>query len=88
MAFHVTGKLLTKSHKEKNKETRRNNTMAKAISINTEKLGRLTYSQFNKEVKSAGTLAAWARNRGVSPSTARTWRQRLNEARNTTKASV
>lgn len=53
--------------------------MATAIAINTEKLGRLTLTQYRKLVKENGSKAALARNVGVDPSTVRTWGARLLE---------
>ena len=55
--------------------------MAPAIAINTEKLGRLTLTQYRKLVKENGSKAELARKIGVTPSTVRTWGQRLNEVR-------
>lgn len=55
--------------------------MATAIAINTEALGRLTYTDLNRRVKAAGSKAALAREVGVDPSTVRTWAHRLNTIR-------
>ena len=55
--------------------------MGKAIFINTEKLGRLTWTQYNKMVKEAGSQAALARKLNVNPSTVRTWGDRLRAVR-------
>lgn len=55
--------------------------MGKAIAINTDKLGRLTWTQYNKQVKEHGSVAAFARKVGVNPSTARTWGERLRSER-------
>ena len=55
--------------------------MGTAIAINTEKLGRLTLTQYRKLVKEHGTKVAFAKSVGVTSSTVRTWGQRLNEKR-------
>ena len=55
--------------------------MGKAITINTENQGRLTWTRYNTMVKQSGSQAALAREIGVSPSTVRTWGDRLREVR-------
>ena len=55
--------------------------MGNVIAINTEKLGRLTWTQYNKLVKEHGSKAAVARDLGIKPSTVRSWGERLNAAR-------
>ena len=55
--------------------------MSKAIAINTESLGRLTWTQYNKLVREHGSQAALAEDVGVSASTVRTWGDRLRQVR-------
>ena len=55
--------------------------MSRAIAINTESLGRLTWTQYNKLVREHGSQAALAEDVGVSPSTVRTWGDRLRQVR-------
>lgn len=55
--------------------------MGTAIAINTEKLGRLTWTRYNQLVKQHGSKAALARDVGVDPSTVRTWGDRLRQVR-------
>lgn len=51
---------------------------SKTVAINTERLGRLTYTQFNKLVKAhGGNQSAAARELGVLPGTFRKWKQKL-----------
>jgi ActR/RegA family two-component response regulator len=56
--------------------------MGTTTAINTEKLGRLTWTQFRKLVKAhGGNQSAAARELGVSPGTFRKWGERLRAQR-------
>jgi hypothetical protein len=55
---------------------------SKTVAINTERLGRLTYTQFNKLVKAhGGNQSAAARELGVLPGTFRKWGERIRAQR-------
>jgi len=56
--------------------------MATVTAIKTEKLGRLTWTQFNKLVKAhGGNQSAAARELGVPAGTFRKWGERLRARR-------
>lgn len=65
------GKKLTKTKtKVASKATKKSK---KAIAIETEHYGRLTYKQFRQNVKDYGSMASWGRAEGIPSSTIRTW---------------
>ena len=55
--------------------------MGTAIAIETEKIGRITWTEFNKQVKTHGTQADFARSIGVPPSTVYNWSEKLRHLR-------
>ena len=55
--------------------------MAKTVAIETREVGRLTWTNFNKRVKAAGSQADLARELGVADSTVRNWGLRLRTRR-------
>lgn len=55
--------------------------MGNAIAIETEKIGRITWTEFNKQVKTHGTQADFARSIGVPPSTVYNWSEKLRKIR-------
>ena len=55
--------------------------MAKTVAIETREAGRLTWTEFNRRVKAAGSQAALARELNVADSTVRNWGLRLRTRR-------
>ena len=55
--------------------------MAKVTSIQTREVGRLTWTDFNRRVKNAGSQAALARELDVADSTVRNWGLKLRTRR-------
>lgn len=51
---------------------------SKPVTIQTNKLGRLSRTALKKRIREAGSQAALAREIGVADSTVRNWRLRLN----------
>jgi DNA-binding transcriptional regulator YdaS (Cro superfamily) len=48
------------------------------ITLNTEKLGKITRTGLRNRIKSAGSATKLARELGVSPTTVHAWKYRLN----------
>ncbi len=55
--------------------------MAKTVAIETREAGRLTWTEFNRRVKAAGSQAALARELNVADSTVRNWGLKLRTLR-------
>lgn len=55
--------------------------MGKTVAIETREVGRLTWTDFNRRVKTAGSQAALARELSVPDSTVRNWGLRLRSRR-------
>lgn len=60
--------------------------MGTSTVIKTEALGQLSWTKFNKLVKSSGSQAEVARSVGVSPSTVRNWGMKLRNLRSANTA--
>lgn len=60
--------------------------MGTSTVIKTEALGQLSWTKFNKLVKSAGSQRAVASDVGVAPSTVRNWGLRLRNLRSANTA--
>ena len=67
------GKKLTKTKDKAKATTKATKKNKKAIAIETEHYGRMTYKQFRNNVKDYGSMAAWGRAEGIPSSTIRTW---------------